>query len=255
MSDRTSYRPGTFSWVDLTTRDAGAAKSFYTDLFGWEYDDQPMGDGSFYSMATKDGKVVGALFASDEQPPHWNSYVTVASADDAATQAKDLGGTVVAGPFDVFDSGRMAVVQDPTGAFLSVWEPRSHPGAALVNAPGALTWNDLTTPDPDAATRFYGDWLGWRVEEVPQGDGYRLIWNGERTNGGMVPLRPEMGEIPPNWMPYFGALDGLIAAIDRVKELGGELHHGPVEVPQGSFAVMGDPQGAWFALWGGTYDD
>lgn len=255
MSERTSYAPGTFSWVDLATSDAGAAKAFYAGLFGWEYDDQPMGDGSFYSMATKDGKVVGALFGAPSEPPHWNCYVTVASADEAAGKAKGLGATVVAGPFDVFESGRMAVVQDPTGAFLSVWEARSHPGAARVNAPGAFTWNDLTTPDPEAAARFYGEWLGWTVEEIPESGGYRLIRNGDRTNGGMVPLTEAMGPIPPNWMPYFGALEGLEAAIDRVRELGGAHHHGPVSVPQGSFAVVGDPQGAVFALWGGTYDD
>lgn len=252
MSERSSYEPGTFSWVDLATSDAEAAKRFYAELFGWEFDEQPVPGGGTYAMVTKDGREVAGLSASD-QPPHWNSYVTVASADDAAARAQELGATIVAPPFDVMDAGRMAVVQDPTGAIVSVWEPRASHGAALVNAPGALTWNDLTTPDPDAAARFYGDWLGWTTEEIPGGDGYRVIRNGERTNGGMLPLRPEMGGVPPNWMPYFGVED-LEQATARVRELGGAVHFGPMQVPQGAFTVVGDPQGAVFALWGGTYD-
>src|SRR3954454_13200804 len=115
MGTRDSYEPGTFSWVELATSDADAAKRFYGELFGWEYDDNPMGEGAVYSMATVDGQVAAALFAS-EQPPHWNCYVTVASADDAAEKVKEAGGTVAAEPFDVMDVGRMTVIQDPTGA-------------------------------------------------------------------------------------------------------------------------------------------
>src|SRR4051812_34934630 len=109
MGERTSYVPGTFSWAELATSDAAAAKAFYTTLFGWSYDDRPLGDGQVYSMAQRDGSNVAALFDS-EQPPHWNCYVTVASADDTAAKAGELGANVVAEPFDVFTAGRMAVV-------------------------------------------------------------------------------------------------------------------------------------------------
>src|SRR5690349_19436522 len=112
MGKRTSYPPGTFSWAELATSDADAAKAFYTSVLGWDYRDSPLPDGSVYSMATRDGGDVAALFQSD-QPPHWNCYVTVASVDESAARAGELGATVAAEPFDVMDVGRMAVIIDP----------------------------------------------------------------------------------------------------------------------------------------------
>ena len=254
MSERTSYAPGTFSWAELATSDAAAAKSFYSSVFGWQYEDNPIGDGQVYSMALRDGKHVAALFDSD-QPPHWNCYVTVESTDDATARARDNGAGVVAEPFDVMDVGRMAVIADPTGAVLCLWEPRSHIGAALVNTPGALTWNDLVTPDPDAAASFYGALFGWTVEELPESGGYRVIRNGERANGGILRLDPErMGpDAPPNWMPYFGHED-VTRLVEEIGGLGGRTLNGPLQMPQGSIGVFADPQGAVFAVWTGTYD-
>src|SRR3954451_5268483 len=202
MAQRTSYAPGTFSYAELANSDASAAKGFYTALFGWDYDERPLGDGQVYSVAQRDGKAVAALFNS-EQAPHWNCYVTVESADAAARRAGELGANVVAEPFDVFTAGRMAVISDPTGAVLQLWEPRENIGAYLVNQPGALTWNDLITPDPEAAAKFYGDLFGWTTEEVPGAGGYRVISNGGRSNGGIMPLP----DGPPSWMPYFGHED------------------------------------------------
>src|SRR5262245_38611740 len=151
MGERTSYPPGTFSWAELVTSDADAAKTFYTSVFGWDYRDSPIPDGSVYSTALHDDKDVAALFTSSDQPPHWNCYVTVASVDESAARAGDLGATVVAEPFDVMDVGRMAVFMDPQRAALCLWEARSHIGATLVNTPGSMTWNDLITPDPEAS--------------------------------------------------------------------------------------------------------
>jgi len=255
MGERTSYAPGTFSWAELATSDADGAKSFYTTLFGWTYDDRPAGEGMIYSMANRDGKAVAALFGSDE-PPHWNCYVTVASADDATAKAGELGANVLAEPFDVMEVGRMSVIADPTGAALCLWEPRTNIGAALVNTPGAMTWNDLVTPDPEAAAAFYGALFGWTSEEIPGAGGYRVIYNGERSNGGIMPLDPDrMGpETPPSWMPYFGHEDveRLVREIDGA---GGRVFNGPMHMPQGTIAVLGDPQGAVFAVWTGQYDD
>ena len=111
MGERTSYPPGTFSWAELATSDADAAKAFYANVFGWEYRDAPIPDGSVYSTATRDGKNVAALFASD-QPPHWNCYVTVESADATAARAGERGATILAEPFDVMDVGRTPVSLD-----------------------------------------------------------------------------------------------------------------------------------------------
>jgi uncharacterized protein len=255
MGERTSYAPGTFSWAELATSDAAAAKSFYSSLFGWEYDDNPIGDGQVYSMASRDGRHVAALFSSD-QPPHWNCYVTVASVDEATARAGELDGTVISEPFDVMDVGRMSVIADPTGAALCLWEARSNIGAALVNAPGAMTWSDLVTPDPATAARFYSELFGWITEELPDAGGYRVIKNGERSNGGIMPLDPDrMGpETPPSWMPYFGHED-VGRLVNEVGGLGGQVFNGPVSVPAGTFAVLGDPQGAVFAVLTGQYDD
>jgi uncharacterized protein len=249
MGERTSYPPGTFSWAELATSDAGAAKTFYSALFGWDYDDQPIPDGSVYSIASRDGKSVAALFGS-QQPPHWNCYVTVASVDEAAARARELGGTVVAEPFDVLEAGRMAVISDPTGAALCLWEPRDNIGAALVNAPGAMTWNDLVTTDPDGAAAFYGGLFGWTTEEIPGSGGYRVIRNGGRSNGGIM----RTANTPPQFIPYFGHED-LRRVVGELDALGGRVFNGPVEVPAGEFAVLGDPQGAVFAVLTGEYDD
>jgi predicted enzyme related to lactoylglutathione lyase len=248
MGERTSYPPGTFSWAELATNDADAAKAFYTQLFGWEYEDNPAGEGQIYSMAKRDGHYVAALFSAD-QPPHWNCYVTVASADETAQRAKELGAGVVAEPFDVMEVGRMAVITDSAGAALCLWEPRAHIGATLVNTPGSLTWNDLVTPDPDGAADFYGKLFGWTFEAIPNAGGYRVIRNGERSNGGVLPQ-----EGTAAWLPYFGH-DDTERLTQEIGVLGGRLYNGPVRVPQGTFAVLGDPQGAVFAVLTGQYDD
>jgi uncharacterized protein len=249
MGERTSYTPGTFSWAELLTSDADAAKGFYTQLFGWDYEDNPTGpdpEAPLYSMARRDGHYVAALFADESQPPHWNCYVTVASADEAAAKASEAGGSVIAEAFDVMEVGRMAVIADPTGAALCLWEPRAHIGATLVNAPGALSWNDLVTPEPETAAEFYGGLFGWTFEQMPGDVDYRVIFNGGRSNGGIL---GQQG--PAAWIPYFGHedIDRLVAEVETV-------YNGPTEVPGGKFAVMGDPQGAVFAaLTSGQYDD
>jgi len=253
MGERTGYAPGTFSWAELVTSEAEAAKAFYSSVFGWEYRDNPIPDGSVYTTVLRDGHDVAALFASD-QPPHWNCYVTVESADATAGRAAELGATVAAEAFDVMDVGRMAVIVDPAGAALCLWNPKSHIGATLVNTPGSMTWNDLLTPDPAESGQFYGDLFGWTTEEIPGAGGYRVIKNGERANGGMMPIDPRIGSVPPNWMPYFGHED-VEALLEEVTGLGGQIRSGPMKLAGGTIAVLADPQGAAFAVWTGEYDD
>jgi uncharacterized protein len=257
MGDRTSHTPGTFSWADLSTSDTDGAKRFYTALFGWDYEDQPIpGDEAVYTMLRRDGKDVAALFRAQEgMPTFWNSYVTVESADSAATRATDLGGTLMAEPFDVLDAGRMAAIQDPTGAVLSVWEPHGSIGANWVNGAGALTLNQLNTTDPAAAERFYTELFGWRTEEVPGGDQpYWGIYNGDRLNGGMMGMPADAGPMPSHWLVYFGSED-VDADAGRIGELGGQIMVPPLDVPGGRILVVRDPQGAAFGLVAGRFDD
>ena len=123
MGERTEHAPGTFSWAELATTDTAGAKTFYTSLFGWEAEDQPIpGGGGEYTFLKKDGLEAAALHGHlpDGTPPNWTSYVTVEDADAAAEKARELGATPLAGPFDVGQAGRMAVIQDPQGAVLAV---------------------------------------------------------------------------------------------------------------------------------------
>jgi predicted enzyme related to lactoylglutathione lyase len=255
MGERTSHAPGTFSWVDLSTSDTDGAKAFYTGLFGWDTEDNPIPEGGVYTMLAKDGKYVGALSAlqAEGQPPAWNSYVTVESADDAAATVKEHGGTVAMEAFDVMEAGRMAVVADPTGAFFAVWEPRDSIGAQRVNEPGALTLNQLTTSDPERAQEFYEGVFGWRFEKVPGDQPFWGIYDGDRVNGGMMPLSPEMGT-PSHWLVYFGS-DSVDDDAGRVGELGGQVVLPPMAVPGGRILVAQDPQGAAFGLFSGRFDE
>jgi uncharacterized protein len=259
MGERTRHAPGTFSWTDLTTTDQDAARTFYGALFGWEADDMPAGEGIVYSMMRVGDRQVAAISPQPQQqrdagvPPTWNSYVTVASADAAVARAAELGATVHAPPFDVFDAGRMAVIQDPQGAWFMVWEPKRQIGAGLVNAPGALVWNELASNDLDGAAAFYAGLFGWRISPFEGSEQrYLSIKNGERSNGGMREATP--AGTPPHWLVYFG-VDDLDASIDRVRELGGAVHAGPIDIQMARIAVVADPQGAVFALYDGALED
>ena len=258
MGERTEYTPGAFCWSDLSTTDQDAAKTFYSGLFGWEAEDMPIGDGSNYSMMRLDGKEVAAIAVQPDQqreagaPPMWNSYVSVDSADEAAEKAKELGGNVHAPPFDVMEAGRMGVIQDPQGAHVLAWEPRKHFGAALVNAPGALSWNELGTPDLDAAESFYGGLFGWTFTPFKGSPApYVAIMNGDKYNGG---VREQEGDgVPSHWLVYFGT-DNVGAALEKVEELGGRRLSEPIDMQTAKIGIVQDPQGAVFALYAGRFE-
>ena len=258
MSERTSYTPGTFSWADLTTTDQEDAKRFYSGLFGWETEDNPVGDGVVYTMAKLDGRDVGAISPQPTQqreagvPAMWNSYITVTSADEALERARELGATVHAPAFDVLDAGRMGVVQDPQGAYFMVWEPRANIGAGLVNAHGALSWNELASPDPEASASFYSRLFGWSADPMEGVDPpYLVIKRSDgQTNGG---IRAAASTEPCYWLVYFGT-DDLEGSLAKVQELGGGTLVGPIAIGAGRFAAVQDPQGAVFALYTGDFD-
>jgi len=258
MGKRTSYEPGTFSWTELATPDPVGAKEFYGSVFGWESEDAAVGDATIYTMLRVDGDDVAALYEqSPEQqaagiPPSWLCHVTVDSADAVAARAAELGGAPLGEPFDVMEYGRMALIQDPAGATLALWEPRASIGATRVNDPGCMCWNDLVTPDPAAAVRFYGGLLGWEIAEIEGAQGYRHIRNVAAPNGGVMPAEL-VGGGPPHWLPYFNA-GRLDAAIERIEAGGGRILARPRQVPAGRFAVTQDPQGATFALFEGEVD-
>jgi predicted enzyme related to lactoylglutathione lyase len=254
MGTRTSYPPGTFSWVDLNTPDQQAAKRFYSELFGWEYEDRDAGPGVVYAMARVGGQDVAAISPpppGDEGPPRWNSYITVDEVDASARRATELGAIVVSEPFDVFDAGRMAVLRDPVGAFFMVWEPRENIGAGRVNEPGCLSWNELGTTDVDAAARFYGDLFGWRTEAFGPATMFRLP-----GYVGGEPDQPVPHDVvavmvagePAAWAVDFWIAD-LEAAVAATEAAGGRVVVGPHDQPPAfRSAVLADPEGATFSL-------
>ncbi|MPZ63384.1 MAG: VOC family protein [Propionibacteriales bacterium] len=257
MGRRTSYAPGTFCAVDLATSDPAGAAEFYGPLFGWESREVQLG----YTTLVLRGDAVAGLFPRPEQqrsagvPPHWFSYVAVASADDTAARARDLGGEVHAGPHDVSDAGRMAVITDPTGAFFDAWQAKDFAGAARVNDPGCLTMNELATSDTERAAAFYSGLFGWRITELDTGGGLRY-WSighdgaARGLNGGMR----EAGPAPSSWTPYF-TVESTDDACAQAERSGGGVLTGPMDIPSGRIAALRDPQGAVFAIFEGEVDN
>jgi hypothetical protein len=255
MSEMKKYAPGTFCWVELATSDAKSAKAFYGELLDWKVEEQEVPGGMFYSMLKHKGKDVAGLYEitaemkSQGVPPHWLSYVSVASADESSIKAKSLGGTVIKDPFDVMDIGRMAVLQDPTKAMFALWQPKAHQGAALVNEVGAFCWNELLTTDAAAAEKFYTGLFGWSADHQEFGPmPYTMFMSGERMAAGMLPITKEMGDMPPNWMVYFSVKE-CDGTVERAKKMGATLLAPPMDIPDiGRMAALMDPQHTAFSV-------
>lgn len=249
MGSRTSYPPGTPSWVDLSSTDPAASKDFYGPLLGWSFDDQ--GD-TGYSMALFDGVPVAGLMEQPAEqaaagvPPVWASYVTVGDCAAVTAKVEPAGGTVMAPPMDVMDAGKMSVIVDPTGAVICTWEPGEHIGAGLVNEPGTLCWNELMTSDVNAALAFYGAVFGWTGQTFPMdGFDYTELQMDGRGIAGAMP--PPMEGIPANWGVYLGVEDADAAAAEATS-MGATVVAPPMDGPPGRWVVITDPQGAQVSL-------
>ena len=253
------HRPGAFCWIELATTDQSAAKSFYGKLFGWGVNDFPMGPNDFYSMFQLEGRDTAAAYTlrpeqrSQGVPAHWMIYVAVESADTTANRAAELGGKVLASPFDVHDVGRMAVLQDPTGASFSVWQAKQHQGTGIAGVDGTLCWADLSTPDQQRASLFYSDLFGWKmVKGEKDPSDYLHIVNGEEFIGGIPPATHRNPQAPPHWLAYFTVSD-CDAAAAKAKQLGATFYLAPMTMENvGRFAVLADPQGGVFAIFQAT---
>jgi predicted enzyme related to lactoylglutathione lyase len=249
------YPNGFFGWVDLVSTDVPAAKAFYSGLFGWETEDIPTPMGPAYTMCRLGGQLVAGIgpqppgMAEAGVPSMWNSYLMVEDVDATCAAVAAAGGAVVMPAMDVMTEGRMAMVADPSGAVVGLWQPRDHQGADLFNAPGALTWNELQSRDLDAATGFYTQVFGWRWEEAPDSGGYLMAMldtkEGEdKSNGGAMTM-PDMvpAEVPSYWAVYF-AVEDCDATFARATGLGADGFLPPMEMGPGRFAGVTDPTGA-----------
>jgi len=247
------YPQGTFSWADCSSTNAAEAKKFYANLMGWNSNDLPMGDGQFYYMFQNDGESVAGLGqiqpAMQEQgmSSRWNNYITVDDVDAMTAKAKELGATVLEEPFDVFDSGRMSVVQDPTGGAIAMWQANNHIGSGLVNTPGAMTWNELMTSDTTKACKFYEELFGWTFQKMENMD-YYLITNNGRMNGGIMGLNEAWGNVSSEWIVYFSVAN-IEDAVEKVKANGGKVVNGISDAEGiGRFAIISDPADAHCAI-------
>ena len=252
MPEITSYVPGTPSWVDLSTTDEQGALAFYGSLFRWEDDPQEMGPESFYHLQKINGLDVGGIFQQGEEeksqgvPPHWNTYIAVESVDETAAKAQQAGAIVIAGPFDVFNAGRMAMLQDPQGAVFAVWQAKEHIGCRIKNEPGALTWNELVTTNSGEAQNFYSAVLGVEIAEGP--GGYTLLRVDGTEVAGIMEITPQMGPVPPHWMAYFCVAD-VDASTKQAESLEATVLVPPTDIPGvGRFSALQDPQGAAFSV-------
>jgi predicted enzyme related to lactoylglutathione lyase len=272
VSERDGYIPGVPCWIDTSQPDPEAALAFYGGLFGWEFEDMmPEGsEGRYFMGRIRGGDVaaIGSIPAGAPPMPLWNSYVWVASADETVSKARDAGGGVAMEPFDVMDSGRMAVFTDPEGAALCVWEAKNHKGARVVNEHGSLNFNGLATRDPEGAKAFYGSVFGWETLDLPSGMVWTLPGYGDHLEASSPGLRDQMAamgapdgfidvvaalnpipddepDTPAHWTVTF-AVDDADATVAKAKELGADVVAGPFDAPWTRMAVIRDPQGATF---------
>lgn len=245
----TSYDHGVPSWVDFGSADPAKAAEFYAQIFGWEVHDLGP-DAGGYRMCHLRGKAVAGLGPKmNPGPPTWTTYVSVTDADDTATAVKANGGQILMGGMDVFDAGRMAVFADPAGAAFSVWQPNQHIGSQLVNEPGTLCWNELITTDVAAALSFYPAVFGWG-HVTHSGDAMEYTeWKvGDRSVGGLMAKPPTMpAQVPSHWAVYFAVAD-CDATVAQVTGLGGRQMTPPMDIPQGRFAFVTDPEGGTFGV-------
>lgn len=241
------------AWVDLSTPDPAAAREFYGQLFGWKVEVNPDPQYGGYGMAQHEGHDVagiGPKQPGDQSPAAWSVYIGTADAEGLAKKIEAAGGKIVAPPFDVGDQGRMAVFQDPTGAFISAWQPAAM-GEFHHGGPSQYGWAELNARGIDAALPFYREVFGWTDESMPMGEGgppyFTFSLGGDQVAGGMEmnPMVP--AEVPSYWMPYFIVAD-LDATFKTAIGAGGTELVAPSDFPGGRFAILQDPQGAAFGL-------
>ncbi|MEZ5967082.1 MAG: VOC family protein [Planctomycetota bacterium] len=252
----TESRPlGTFCWSELGTTDVAGARSFYSALFGWSYEDRPMGDSFTYHLVKNGSDELGGVYhlagpMFEGVPPHWMFYVSVADVDATVARVPALGGKVVMPPMDIPDTGRMAMLEDPTGAKISVYQAKGRGGATgSPMTPGNFGWAELNTRDTSAAKKFYTTLFGWEAKESTGPMAY-TEWTlpGCKQFGGMLEMNEGWGDAPPCWLGYV-MVDDCDATFAKAASLGATPIVPPMDIDNvGRFSVIADPQGAVFAF-------
>ncbi len=252
----TDIPPGAPAWVDLVTTDLPGAARFYAPLFGWavaEADRQPAADP--HLVFHQQGKpVAGAGLGADPQrPPAWMPYLATDDAEGACQRVTAAGGRILTEPFDIPGSRRTALFADPAGAPFGVWQSLGMPGAEVFDVPGSLTWPELTTREWDRAKEFYGSVFGWTADDQPMGPITYTTWqlDGHPVAGMMPMIGEDWGDLRSHWMVYFAVSD-TDAVADEAQRLDALVSVPPTDLTRGRFAVLTDPQGAFFSILGPT---
>ncbi|MAM09642.1 MAG: glyoxalase [Rhizobiaceae bacterium] len=249
-----------FVWYELLTTDTAAAEAFYKDVIGWSARDGGMPDFSYtlFCVSGFETYAAGMMALNEEMlarnvPPNWSGYVYVEDVDAKAAAFAAEGGSINVPAMDIPSVGRFAVVSDPQGAVICLFNPimpeGGMPEAPPARTPGTFGWCELYTSDAEAAVAFYEKMFGWKetstMDMGPMGK-YHLFGPGEEPIGGIM-KKPD--DMPVSAWAYYIYVDGLDAAIERVKNDGGQLLNGPMDVPDGAvIAQCLDPQGAYFCL-------
>ena len=246
---------GQFDWHELMTTDPQAAKEFYTAVIGWGTQDWSGGEHP-YTMWMAGETMVGGIMQLPKEAadmgssPHWLTYVETQDVDETVAIATKRGARVYVEPKDIPNVGRFAMLADPQGAVFALFMPGKEPMKHDAEQLGEFSWHELMTTDQNAAFDFYEELFGWKkTQAMDMGEQgvYQMFGLGDATFGGFYNLAPGMGA-PPSWLPYI-RVENADAAAERVKQLGGTIKNGPMDVPGGDrIAICTDPQGAVFAL-------
>lgn len=254
MPEATWYSQGAFCWTECATSDVDGAKAFYSQVFDLEIEETTIPGGTYVQFLKRGKYVAGLAQQQDHErqqgiPPHWNTYIAVDDADLMAKEAEQLGATIAAPAFDVLESGRMAVVIDPTGAAIGFWQAKEHIGAQIYAEDGTLAWFELMTPEPKRAIEFYTQLFGYGTQDFPIESGtYTVLTHkGEQAVGIMTPPQAEMLAV---WTPYFQVADAD-ATLEKATRLGANAMMPVTETETqdvGRFSWITDPQGAVVAF-------
>jgi predicted enzyme related to lactoylglutathione lyase len=249
---------GHFVWYELMTTDAKAAEAFYCTVVGWTARDAGHAGPAYTALLAGDVRVAGLMSLPEDAraagaKPLWIGYIAVDDVDAYADKAVQAGGKLHRPGADIPGVGRFAMVADPQGAAFVLFKgpaAATASAAAAPSAPGHFGWRELLALDGDAAFDFYAGLFGWtkaEAHEMGEHGVYQLFAAGGETIGGMM-TRPAGIPGPPFWT-YYIQVDGMEAAVSRVKAGGGAIMNGPMQVPTGDWVVQGrDPQGAMFCL-------
>lgn len=248
MSLRSSpWPPGVPCWVDLAVSDVEAVRSFYTAVLGWDFVRSDAGADRYLLARARGVPAAGVGIRQPGAPTAWTLSFASDDVDATASAVVAAGGTVVAPPRDVGRLGRTCVAADPTGAAFGVWQHADHIGAGVVNEPGGLTWDDLRSPDPNAARAFYTEVFGFTTTPLPAaGPDYAVYQLPQEVAplGGMGGMFGAAGQLA-HWLVYFGVADAAAAA-DAADRSGGSVVVREFDTPYGPMASLLDPAGAAF---------